>query len=142
MSDPSTDAGAIWVCNCGSTVHYCHADGRIECAACETITSDCSAAWRERLPATPKDPEPMPPDAFKVVSLQSVDLFYRRRIKAEATDEPAIAVVCLYSDGSQVTFLDHKTSPDPEWLKRQLDLAHERFAQSILLRSSDDAEAP
>jgi hypothetical protein len=121
---------AIWVCNCGCTVMYCHADGHIECADCEVVGGGYDGAWRSRLPATPDEPAIMDPESFKVVRLDSAASFYRRRLTAEAEDVPAIAVVCIYPDGGLASYLNHEVE-SISWLRRKLQTVIRRMTANL-----------
>lgn len=121
----------IWVCGtCGCTTHRLYSDGRTSCAGCEKPSTDADdACWRERLPATPEDPLPLPDEAFKVVPLATPATFLQRRLREGDADQIDMALL-VYVDGRIATYWDRKptlTDEDRAKVRTLLDEAYERI---------------
>ena len=123
----------LWVCNCGCTVHYHHADGRVECCECESIATGLTGEWRAPLPDEPDKARPLDSSTFKLVRLDSVKTFFRRRLEDE---EQSVAVAVLYPDGGLSTYLDHDLD-DASAARRGMETAAQRFADIIEGRKAD-----
>lgn len=115
----------IWVCKCGCTVHYHHANGDVQCSECDNIASISDDGWREKMPALPKEIKPAD-DAFKLVLLVSPEIWLKKKLKEDNINENISALVAIYKDGSASTFSskgDFEAEDNLEWLKRQFDKA-------------------
>lgn len=116
----------VWVCNCGSTTHYHHADGSVECASCEVRANGLTGEWRNLLPTPPLNPPDVSVDAFRVVHLGSAESFFRRQIKDPRGK--IVAAVAICEDGAFATYGDRCGEPTrAKWLKRKLAEAHKRM---------------
>lgn len=117
----------IWACNCGCTVMYLHADGRVECAACETFYAAEvaeSGKWLQRVTHVPADPPPETGfDNFKVRRLHGPAEFFQGHLR-ESYDKLSncIAAAILWRDGTTSTYRsEFCQAPDQRrWLLRML----------------------
>jgi hypothetical protein len=121
----------IWVCNCNCVSFRCYADGAIECASCDTISTSYEGEWRKRLPDTPLEPKEVEPDAVKVIGIDTVDVFLRRLIAAFKAGHDLVAVLAIYQDGRSTTWQQGGlTVKQAGWLKRQIAKAARRLSAS------------
>ena len=118
----------IWVCACGCTAMYAHADGRIECQACERVCREDLGDWRKRLPPEPEDAPELDGNSFKTVTSLSVAHFYQRRLKDD--NQQAIAVICLYEDGGMSTYLEKVV--DIAWLRKKMAQGADRLVDMMM----------
>lgn len=118
---PRRDEGElVWACDCGSTTHYHHADGRVTCGSCDVEASGASGSWRARLPEEPIDPRPLDHDNFKVTDFTGPDVFLKRQIKT-SEGRPMAAAIIVFHDGSFSTWqADIETDEQKAWLLRKL----------------------
>lgn len=115
----------IWVCRCGCTTHYHHADGGVECGSCGNVAADLTGEWRSRLPDEPDAPADLDGENFKVTSLTGPDTFLKRHAKAV---EDVVAIIILNDDGSFATWSGDMTGDERSaWLGRKLEAVHERL---------------
>lgn len=105
-ADPVEPVRAIWVCNCGCTVHYNHSDGRVECTSCEAIADGLSGQWRQHLPPVPDDCPGTDDSNFKMIELDSAATFLKRRLKEGAEDVGA--VLMIMGDGRVITYVERR----------------------------------
>lgn len=91
----------IWVCNCGCESHYHHENGDIFCAACDTQGSPASGDWRARLPPAEPELAPVTGENFTVFNMDSAEIFMKRELRSNRTQEALLAAV-LYEDGLQI----------------------------------------
>lgn len=115
----------VWVCNCGSTTHYHHASGEVECGSCGTYASGLTGEWRQRLPATPADPAELGGANFKVVNLNTAEVFLKRQLK---DDSEIVAAVIVRHDGGTSTWgRDIDGDARKGWLLSKLADAYRRM---------------
>ena len=117
----------IWVCNCGSTTHYHHADGSIVCGSCETAATALDGDWRLRFPDEPLDPPALDSKNFKVADFNTVDIFMKRQMRTAET-RPIAAAAVFFSDGSISTWAGEiETDEQKAWVTRKFDEAAARM---------------
>lgn len=123
-----------WVCLCGCTVHYHHADSRVTCGACDALASEMTGEWLSRLPVVPADPPETNHRHFKVIDLSSAETFLNRQSKP---DRPVAAIVVLFTDGAYSTWAGQVENDDQKaWARRKLDEAGRRMTGEALGREA------
>lgn len=125
---PRETAQYLWACDCGSTTHHAHADGKLVCASCEAVGMGENGLWRERLPALPDAPPPLDAANFKVTNLADAPSFLRRQLKG---GEEMAGVVVVFSDGSLALWTSQINTPERhEWFAAKLADALARIPKS------------
>lgn len=120
-------ASLVWVCACGSTTHYHHADGSVVCGSCETPATSLNGDWRLRFPEEPPAPTSLDHTNFKVADFDTVEVFMKRQLKV-ADGRPIAAAVVMFSDGSFATWgREIETPKQQAWLRRKLVEAGRRM---------------
>lgn len=119
---------AVWVCGCGCTTHYHHANGDVECASCGNIACDnCMGQWRERLPETPAEIKPTDAECFKVTRLDTEGAALKR-VLGGVIHEQTSAVIVIGTDGALSCWgRGFKTKAEQAWLRRHLASAFRRL---------------
>jgi hypothetical protein len=115
----------IWICDCGCSTHFHHADGGVVCATCDNVASVSDDGWRQQLPASPADPEPCR-GTFASFDLSSAEAFFRRQLKAGSAD--VSAVIVIHDDGSASTYGKcENTAERRDWLRQCIAQAFGRM---------------
>jgi hypothetical protein len=128
VSLPRRDGGStVWVCNCGSTTHYHHADGKVTCGSCEQEAGAANGEWRLRFPEAPSEPAPLDSANFKIAAFNTAEVFFRRQAKA-ASGRPIAAALVFFADGSFSNWCGGIEAEDQRaWLRDRLREAETRL---------------
>lgn len=123
----------IWVCNCGCSTHYAHADGQLECAHCGAMGDGSGSEWREQLPEpTTVHPVSTGPDEKRVVSLGDTSAALKRMLRRAEDDRDNLAFVLIYRRGGEVGVWGDKIEGDEQstWFDRRCADAKELLAKA------------
>ena len=119
----------IWVCGCGCASFDLHADGGIECAACDTpIGTDEFSGWFDPMPD--RDYSSDANVSSNVHSNGSVD-FARHRAMRYATSDDAVCIAVVDRDGTVHAWSEADTIERMRWVRRKLAAAAGMIRQHV-----------
>lgn len=115
------DRTACWRCDCGCITHYVLDDGRIQCAACDTVATDLSGFWL--LSEAPKR-EVHEDEAVNINrEFPEPDKAFNHTLRFLDHRATAAIVVLLKNGTVRVWGGVSRRREDRGWLRRKLEIA-------------------